>query len=139
MRDAGKIMLHKEKLAKKYVAVLAHELETCEDPVIRNNVVVVMCDLCVRYCTGQGKLWPVSAGAVRVQDVSLSAARDFSNSSNAFLFFGPHFRSLWPWAQCHRPNLAAAGTARLSTRMSRALPAVSATPTPLCANRPCRS
>jgi condensin-2 complex subunit D3 len=65
MRDAGKIMLHKEKLAKKYVAVLARELETCEDPVIRNNVVVVMCDLCVRYCTGQGKLWPVSASAVR--------------------------------------------------------------------------
>jgi condensin-2 complex subunit D3 len=44
----GKIMLHKEKLAKKYVAVLARELETCTDPVIRNNVVVVMCDLCVR-------------------------------------------------------------------------------------------
>lgn len=42
-------MLHQEKLAKQYVAVLARELETSTDPVIRNNVVVIMCDLCVRY------------------------------------------------------------------------------------------
>ena len=44
-------MLHKEDLAKQYIAVLARELETNDDPVVRNNVIVVMCDLCIR-CVG---------------------------------------------------------------------------------------
>ena len=44
----GKLCLQSESLAKKCVAALARELEVCDDPVIRNNVVIIMCDLCIR-------------------------------------------------------------------------------------------
>ena len=44
----GKLCLQNPVLAKKCVAALARELETCKDPTIRNNVVIIMCDLCVR-------------------------------------------------------------------------------------------
>ncbi|KAJ8299265.1 hypothetical protein KUTeg_023325 [Tegillarca granosa] len=47
----GKLCLQNEDLAKKCVAALARELETSPDPTIRNNVVIIMCDLCVRYTT----------------------------------------------------------------------------------------
>ncbi|XP_063400127.1 condensin-2 complex subunit D3-L-like [Mytilus trossulus] len=47
----GKLCLQNPDLAKKCVAALARELETCKDPTIRNNVVIIMCDLCVRYTT----------------------------------------------------------------------------------------
>lgn len=47
----GKLCLQHEDLAKKCVAALARELEVSEDVAIRNNVVIVMCDLCVRYTT----------------------------------------------------------------------------------------
>ena len=46
---AGKLCLQHEDLAKKLVAAFARELEVSEDPAIRNNVMIVMCDLCVRY------------------------------------------------------------------------------------------
>jgi len=45
----GKLCLQNEDLAKQCIAALARELETSDDPAIRNNVTVVMCDLCVRY------------------------------------------------------------------------------------------
>ncbi|XP_031558321.1 condensin-2 complex subunit D3-like isoform X2 [Actinia tenebrosa] len=45
----GKLCLQNENLAKKCIAVLARELDLSDDPAIRNNVIVVMCDLCVRY------------------------------------------------------------------------------------------
>ncbi|KAJ7392206.1 Condensin-2 complex subunit D3 [Desmophyllum pertusum] len=45
----GKLCLQNEDLAKQCIAALARELETSDDPAIRNNVAVVMCDLCVRY------------------------------------------------------------------------------------------
>ncbi|KAM7435860.1 Condensin-2 complex subunit D3 [Porites harrisoni] len=45
----GKLCLQNEDLAKQCIAALARELETSNDPAIRNNVTVVMCDLCVRY------------------------------------------------------------------------------------------
>ena len=45
----GKLCLQHENIAKKCVAAMARELEISTDPVIRNNVVIVMCDLCVRY------------------------------------------------------------------------------------------
>ncbi|XP_044174621.1 condensin-2 complex subunit D3-like isoform X3 [Acropora millepora] len=45
----GKLCLQNEDLAKQCIAALARELETSNDPAIRNNVIVVMCDLCVRY------------------------------------------------------------------------------------------
>nr|XP_058971616.1 condensin-2 complex subunit D3-L-like [Pocillopora verrucosa] len=45
----GKLCLQNEDLAKQCIATLARELETSDDPAIRNNVTVVMCDLCVRF------------------------------------------------------------------------------------------
>ena len=48
---AGKLCLQHEDVAKKCVAALARELEVSTDPIIRNNVVIIMADLCVRLCT----------------------------------------------------------------------------------------
>ncbi|XP_028666256.1 condensin-2 complex subunit D3 [Erpetoichthys calabaricus] len=45
----GKLCLQHEELAKKCIPALARELEVCEEIPIRNNVIIVMCDLCVRY------------------------------------------------------------------------------------------
>ncbi|KAF7667854.1 hypothetical protein LDENG_00040740 [Lucifuga dentata] len=45
----GKLCLQHEELAQKYLPVFARELEICSEIAVRNNVVVVMCDLCVRY------------------------------------------------------------------------------------------
>ncbi|XP_030320546.1 condensin-2 complex subunit D3 isoform X1 [Calypte anna] len=45
----GKLCLQHEDLAKKCIAALARELEVSQDVAVRNNVVIVMCDLCVRY------------------------------------------------------------------------------------------
>ncbi|KAK2517847.1 Ncapd3 [Columba livia] len=45
----GKLCLQHEELAKKSIAALARELEVSGDVPVRNNVVIVMCDLCIRY------------------------------------------------------------------------------------------
>ncbi|NXS09081.1 CNDD3 protein, partial [Neodrepanis coruscans] len=45
----GKLCLQHEDLAKKCIAALARELEVSQDVAVRNNVVIVMCDLCIRY------------------------------------------------------------------------------------------
>ncbi|XP_051494287.1 condensin-2 complex subunit D3 isoform X2 [Apus apus] len=45
----GKLCLQNEDLAKKCIAALARELEVSHEVAVRNNVVIVMCDLCVRY------------------------------------------------------------------------------------------
>ncbi|XP_063167046.1 condensin-2 complex subunit D3 [Candoia aspera] len=45
----GKLCLQHEDLAKKCIAALARELEVSKDVAVRNNVVIVMCDLCIRY------------------------------------------------------------------------------------------
>ncbi|XP_052706272.1 condensin-2 complex subunit D3-like isoform X1 [Crassostrea angulata] len=47
----GKLCLQNADLAKKCVAALARELETSTDLTIRNNIVIILCDLCVRYTT----------------------------------------------------------------------------------------
>ncbi|XP_066495469.1 condensin-2 complex subunit D3 [Tiliqua scincoides] len=47
----GKLCLQHEDLAKKCIAALARELEVSKDVAIRNNVVIVLCDLCIRYTT----------------------------------------------------------------------------------------
>uniref|UniRef100_A0A6J0TKZ6 Condensin-2 complex subunit D3 n=1 Tax=Pogona vitticeps TaxID=103695 RepID=A0A6J0TKZ6_9SAUR len=47
----GKLCLQHEDLAKRSIAALARELEVSKDMAIRNNVVIVMCDLCIRYTT----------------------------------------------------------------------------------------
>ncbi|KAM9963025.1 hypothetical protein ACTFIW_006246 [Dictyostelium discoideum] len=45
----GKLCLGDDKMAKRCIATFAKELEISESPIIRNNVMVVMCDLCIRY------------------------------------------------------------------------------------------
>ncbi|XP_041803855.1 condensin-2 complex subunit D3 [Chelmon rostratus] len=45
----GKLCLQHEELAQKYLPVFARELEVGTEVAVRNNVVVIMCDLCVRY------------------------------------------------------------------------------------------
>lgn len=45
----GKLCLQHEDLAKKSIPALVRELEECEDVAVRNNVIIVMCDLCIRY------------------------------------------------------------------------------------------
>ncbi|XP_015236877.1 PREDICTED: condensin-2 complex subunit D3 isoform X1 [Cyprinodon variegatus] len=45
----GKLCLQQEKLAQRYLPVFARELEVGPDVAVRNNVAVIMCDLCVRY------------------------------------------------------------------------------------------
>lgn len=45
----GKLCLQDEELAKQSIASMAHELEVCSDPAVRNNIVVVITDLCVRH------------------------------------------------------------------------------------------
>ncbi|NXA28746.1 CNDD3 protein, partial [Ibidorhyncha struthersii] len=45
----GKLCLQHEDLAKKCIAALARELEVSRDVAVCNNVVIVMCDLCIRY------------------------------------------------------------------------------------------
>ncbi|NWR73103.1 CNDD3 protein, partial [Centropus unirufus] len=47
----GKLCLQHEDLAKKCIAALARELEVSHDVAVRNNVIIVMCDLCIRYTT----------------------------------------------------------------------------------------
>ena len=36
-------------MAKKCVAAIARELEICQDFEVRNNCVLILCDLCVRW------------------------------------------------------------------------------------------
>lgn len=45
----GKMCLIDEGLAKKSVPLFIREIEKSNDEAVRNNVVVVMCDLCVKY------------------------------------------------------------------------------------------
>ncbi|XP_068094896.1 condensin-2 complex subunit D3 isoform X2 [Hyperolius riggenbachi] len=47
----GKLCLQHEDLAKKCLPALIRELEISDDVAIRNNVMIVICDLCVRYTT----------------------------------------------------------------------------------------
>ncbi|XP_029429112.1 condensin-2 complex subunit D3 [Rhinatrema bivittatum] len=64
----GKLCLQHEDLAKKCIAAFARELEVCEDVAIRNNVVIVMCDLCVRYTTMVDRYIPNVSVCLRDKD-----------------------------------------------------------------------
>jgi condensin-2 complex subunit D3 len=44
----GKLCLKDEVLAKKSIPTFARELETSDFPVVRNNIMVIMCDLCLK-------------------------------------------------------------------------------------------
>uniref|UniRef100_A0A3B5M4J8 Condensin complex subunit 1 C-terminal domain-containing protein n=1 Tax=Xiphophorus couchianus TaxID=32473 RepID=A0A3B5M4J8_9TELE len=43
------LCLQHEELVQKYLPVFARELEVGTEVAVRNNIVVIMCDLCVRY------------------------------------------------------------------------------------------
>ncbi|KAL4224772.1 Condensin-2 complex subunit D3 [Mactra antiquata] len=63
--NLGKLCLQNEGFAKKCIAALARELEVSKDPAIRNNVMIVMCDLCVRYTTITNLYIPVIATCLK--------------------------------------------------------------------------
>ncbi|KAM5245946.1 condensin-2 complex subunit D3 [Ctenodactylus gundi] len=54
----GKLCLQHEDLAKKSIPALVRELEVCEDVAVRNNVIIVLCDLCIRYTVAVDKYIP---------------------------------------------------------------------------------
>ncbi|XP_005378647.1 PREDICTED: condensin-2 complex subunit D3 [Chinchilla lanigera] len=54
----GKLCLQNEDLAKKSIPALVRELEVCEDVAVRNNVIIVLCDLCIRYTVMVDKYIP---------------------------------------------------------------------------------
>ncbi|XP_041625838.1 condensin-2 complex subunit D3 isoform X2 [Vulpes lagopus] len=56
--DHRKLCLQHEDLAKKSIPALVRELEVCDDVAVRNNVVIVMCDLCIRYTVMVDKYIP---------------------------------------------------------------------------------
>ena len=45
----GKMCLSNLKLTKSVLPMLVRELETDASPVVRNNILVLLCDLCVKY------------------------------------------------------------------------------------------
>lgn len=49
LSGSGKLCLQHQELVQKYLPVFARELEVGTEVTVRNNVVVIMCDLCVRY------------------------------------------------------------------------------------------
>ncbi|MBN3304121.1 CNDD3 protein, partial [Amia calva] len=61
----GKLCLQNEDLAKKCVPALARELEVSTEVPVRNNVIIVMCDLCVRYTTMVDRYIPNIAACLK--------------------------------------------------------------------------
>ncbi|XP_071500786.1 condensin-2 complex subunit D3-L-like [Diadema antillarum] len=64
----GKLCLHHEGLAKQCIAALARELEVAEDSAVRNNVALVMCDLCIRYPNLVDRYVPNLAACLKDKD-----------------------------------------------------------------------
>ena len=49
LSGTGKLCLQHDDLAKESIPVLVRELEVGIDGNVLNNIVIVLCDLCVRY------------------------------------------------------------------------------------------
>ncbi|KAG9351510.1 hypothetical protein JZ751_022761 [Albula glossodonta] len=64
----GKLCLQNEELAKRCIPLFARELEVSEEVAVRNNVVVVMCDLCVRYTTMVDRYIPNISACLKDQE-----------------------------------------------------------------------
>ncbi|XP_078055001.1 condensin-2 complex subunit D3 [Mustelus asterias] len=64
----GKLCLQHEDLAKKCIAALARELEMCENVAVRNNVIIIMCDLCMRYTSMVDRYVPNIAACLKDDD-----------------------------------------------------------------------
>ena len=61
----GKLCLQNEELAKKCVAQMSKELETSDCPAVKNNVIVVLCDLAVRYSARIDPYIPVISSCMK--------------------------------------------------------------------------
>uniref|UniRef100_A0AAX7W6D2 Condensin complex subunit 1 C-terminal domain-containing protein n=1 Tax=Astatotilapia calliptera TaxID=8154 RepID=A0AAX7W6D2_ASTCA len=64
----GKLALQSEELAQKYLPVFARELEVGTEVSVRSNVVVIMCDLCVRYTNMVDHYIPNISACLRDKD-----------------------------------------------------------------------
>ncbi|XP_061914930.1 condensin-2 complex subunit D3 isoform X2 [Entelurus aequoreus] len=64
----GKLCLQHEDLVQKYLPVWARELEVGTEVALRNNVVVIMCDLCVRYTNKVDHYIPNISACLRDND-----------------------------------------------------------------------
>lgn len=65
---SGKLALQSEELAQKYLPVFARELEVGTEVSVRSNVVVIMCDLCVRYTNMVDHYIPNISACLRDKD-----------------------------------------------------------------------
>lgn len=61
----GKLCLRDEGLAVKTIPVLVRELEAGDDPIIRNNVLVIMCDLCRTFTAVVDRYLPSLTSCLR--------------------------------------------------------------------------
>jgi condensin-2 complex subunit D3 len=61
----GKMCLENETLTRDCIAAFAQELEESDSPVIRNNVVAIMCDLCLRFTSLVQRYIPTVAQCLR--------------------------------------------------------------------------
>ncbi|XP_017277136.1 condensin-2 complex subunit D3 isoform X2 [Kryptolebias marmoratus] len=66
----GKLCLQHEELAQKYLPVFARELEVGAEVAVRNNIVVIMCDLCIRYTNNVDHYIPNISACLR-DDVAI--------------------------------------------------------------------
>uniref|UniRef100_A0A1I7W6Z0 Cnd1 domain-containing protein n=1 Tax=Heterorhabditis bacteriophora TaxID=37862 RepID=A0A1I7W6Z0_HETBA len=61
----GKFCLMDEKLAKACIPVFVKQLKINEDHIIRNNIVLVICDLCIRYTLLVDRYSPIIASCLK--------------------------------------------------------------------------
>uniref|UniRef100_A0A914L559 Condensin complex subunit 1 C-terminal domain-containing protein n=1 Tax=Meloidogyne incognita TaxID=6306 RepID=A0A914L559_MELIC len=61
----GKLCLQDEQLAKKCIPVFIRELKQNSDHFVRNNIVVVVCDLCIRYTSLVDRYSTILASSLR--------------------------------------------------------------------------
>ncbi|KAF7639578.1 Cnd1 domain-containing protein [Meloidogyne graminicola] len=61
----GKLCLQDEQLAKRCIPVFIRELKQNNDHFVRNNIVVVVCDLCIRYTSLVDRYSTILASSLR--------------------------------------------------------------------------
>lgn len=81
----GKFCIQNEKLAKTYVSAFARELEYSEDPIVRNNAMMILCDLCTRYARVVDPYIPIISSCLR--DPFLLVRRQTLASNDFVSFF----------------------------------------------------
>ena len=63
--SSGKLCLQNEELAKKSVVQMARELETSPSATIRNNIIIILCDLAVRYSAKVDPYIPIISSSLK--------------------------------------------------------------------------